>query len=146
MKYEIKHSCGCEETVQLFGKASERERRIAWLESKPCRECERKARAARAEEQGLPALAGTEKQVAWAVDIRERMLAEFAEFTRSNIESAEARGAVTAEQAALAKANTERARKAIEQVPDAKWFIDHRDEPMRSLYRTACGLAAKDER
>ena len=29
MKYDITHSCGCVETVELFGKAADRERRIA---------------------------------------------------------------------------------------------------------------------
>lgn len=32
MKYDVAFSCGHTETVQLFGKTSERERKIAWYE------------------------------------------------------------------------------------------------------------------
>lgn len=32
MKYEVKMSCGHTETIQLFGKIADRERRIEWLE------------------------------------------------------------------------------------------------------------------
>lgn len=38
-KYDVKFSCGHTETVQLFGKISERERRIAWWEE--CGVCDR---------------------------------------------------------------------------------------------------------
>ena len=40
--YDITYTCGHEETIELFGKVSERERRIEWLESQPCVECARK--------------------------------------------------------------------------------------------------------
>lgn len=145
MKYTIEHSCGHDEEIQLFGKTAERERRIAWLESKPCRECESRERAARAKEAGLPDLEGSEKQIAWAVDIRQRMLAEFEEYTAGLIRSSESRGKITEEQAALARKNTGRALEAIKAVSSAKWFIDHRDEAMMPLYRTACGLAVENE-
>lgn len=42
MKYDVMFSCGHKETVQLFGKVSERERRIAYWESCGiCSECYR---------------------------------------------------------------------------------------------------------
>ena len=42
MKYEVKFSCGHVETVELFGKTSERERRIKWYEeSAVCSDCYR---------------------------------------------------------------------------------------------------------
>lgn len=44
-KYTIRHACGHEEVVQLFGPGSERDRRIAWLEAQECPEC--RASAAR---------------------------------------------------------------------------------------------------
>lgn len=38
-KYEINHTCGHTSTVQLFGKCSERERKIEWMERQECPEC-----------------------------------------------------------------------------------------------------------
>lgn len=42
-KYTITHTCGCHETVQLFGKECERQRKIDFLETLPCVDCQRKA-------------------------------------------------------------------------------------------------------
>jgi hypothetical protein len=40
MKYNVKFSCGHKETVQLFGKTSDRERRIKYFEEQGlCSEC-----------------------------------------------------------------------------------------------------------
>lgn len=73
-KYDIKYACGCERTVNLFGKNADRERKIAWLETQICPQCAAKAAAeaakAEADANGLPELEGTPKQVAWALDIR----------------------------------------------------------------------------
>lgn len=44
-KYEINHTCGHTSTVQLFGKCSERERKIEWMERQECPECRRKREA-----------------------------------------------------------------------------------------------------
>jgi hypothetical protein len=38
-KYEINHACGHTSTKQLFGKNSERTRRIEWLETQDCPDC-----------------------------------------------------------------------------------------------------------
>lgn len=77
-KYEIKHSCGHTETVSITGTNvhGERDRRIAWLESRPCRGCEAAASAEAAREAGLPELKGSPKQVAWANDIRRDAMAK----------------------------------------------------------------------
>lgn len=43
MKYDIKFSCGHEETIELFGNGKERERKIAYYEEYGvCSECYRK--------------------------------------------------------------------------------------------------------
>lgn len=83
MKYEINHTCGHTETVQIYGTNvhGERERKAAWMESRPCKECARKAELDAAEaweaEVGLTAdMTGTEKQVAWARRLRHQALAE----------------------------------------------------------------------
>ena len=86
MKYYVTFSCGHEGEVNLYGKAAERDRRIAWYEKEGiCPDCYRKMKederkqadeelAAYADkieaELSLPELEGTEKQVAWARKIR----------------------------------------------------------------------------
>lgn len=70
-----KHVCGhTGERYQAYGHHSGRERQLAAIESHPCPAC-RKAMADEAStKQGLPLLSGSEKQVAWAAEIRERAL------------------------------------------------------------------------
>ena len=86
MKYYVTFSCGHEGEVNLYGKAAERDRRIAWYEKEGvCPDCYRKMKeeerkqadeelAAYADkietEYNLPELEGTEKQIAWARKIR----------------------------------------------------------------------------
>ena len=42
MKYDVRFSCGHTETVVLYGKTSEREKKIEWYESKAvCSDCYR---------------------------------------------------------------------------------------------------------
>ena len=86
MKYTVTFSCGHEATVELFGKTSERERRIAWYEKEGiCPDCYRKMKEEERKQEeaelasymqkietewNLPEVEGTEKQVAWARKIR----------------------------------------------------------------------------
>lgn len=73
-KYDITHSCGHTITHQICGTnvRGERDSKKTWLESRDCSECYRKAQAdkAAADNQDLPALSGSAKQVAWAETIR----------------------------------------------------------------------------
>lgn len=73
-KYQITHSCGhtAEHNICGTNVHGERERRVAQLEKQVCVECYRKQQqaAAAAETADLPALTGTDKQVAWATSIR----------------------------------------------------------------------------
>lgn len=77
-KYNITHSCGCERTYNLYGKHTERDRKIAWLAGQECPACRRKAEeeAAKAATEGmeLPELEGSEKQVKWAESIRAQFI------------------------------------------------------------------------
>lgn len=97
--YDITHTCGHDERIELFGKTSERERRIEWLQERPCTECWKKERAAEAEARrnkeaamiveklgndaadavnalsnATCTLEGSAKQVAWAEDIRAKCI------------------------------------------------------------------------
>ena len=78
--YTINYTCGHSDREQLYGKETERQKHIAWAErNKMCPQCYRaeqdRQRAtaletAKAESSGLPTLAGSEKQIAWAMTIR----------------------------------------------------------------------------
>ena len=118
MKYDITHSCGCVETVELFGKAADRERRIARMEAEPCAAC-------RAKGSGLE---GTPKQCAWATDIRSD--------TRRTVEGMrdECRQKATDEQMAVIDANCDKVQRAIDAETSAKWFIEHRGDERTRLF------------
>ena len=70
MKYEVTYSCGHTGTVQIYGTAAEREKKIAWYENYAvCPDCYKKARqeeaataAKHAKADGLPALTGSENK------------------------------------------------------------------------------------
>ncbi|MBQ3348789.1 MAG: hypothetical protein IJG38_00165 [Thermoguttaceae bacterium] len=74
-QYETHRTCGHTETVNLFGKVKKRFETIEWLETQPCTACKRAQEQAMAreaaEKAGRIQLEGTEKQVAWATEIRE---------------------------------------------------------------------------
>lgn len=73
-KYQITHSCGCTVTHNIVGTNvnGERERKAAWLADRACTECYRKEQQTKAAESNkdLPTLTGSDKQIAWAEQIR----------------------------------------------------------------------------
>lgn len=77
-KYNITYKCGHEDRVELFGKMSVREWRLEQMAGELCPECQRKAEMERLkkqeEEDGLPSLTGSEKQIAWAMKLRDDAL------------------------------------------------------------------------
>lgn len=83
-KYTVTHTCGHEVEYQLYGKHTERDRKIEWLSGQECPECRRKAEEEAAKEATagieLPELEGSEKQVKWANVIR----ANFIQAAREN--------------------------------------------------------------
>lgn len=85
MKYQVTYACRHEGIVDLFGKNSERERKLERFARGICPECAAAQRAKEDEEaiaaakaSGLPDLEGSEKQVAWATRIRQNAINEFA--------------------------------------------------------------------
>ena len=85
-KYDIKFSCGHAETRQLYGKTRDRENTISWLEGQLCSDCWKAEEARKreeataqakeaAQEMELPELTGTEKQINWAICLRDNWLA-----------------------------------------------------------------------
>lgn len=75
-KYTINHKCGHSEVVELYGKQEDRYRKIEYMESIDCPECRRKAEYERALSLSseLPVLEGSEKQIAWAMSIRQNWI------------------------------------------------------------------------
>ncbi|GHE51153.1 hypothetical protein GCM10019059_07970 [Camelimonas fluminis] len=74
-KYTAKFSCGHTETVELYGPEKDRSRKLAWMADKVCDACYKAAKAVEAAGE-LPALEGSEKQVAWATEIRATIIAD----------------------------------------------------------------------
>ena len=85
-KYTVTHTCGHTQEVNLFGKHTERDRRIAWLETQLCPECKRKQELenAKAQASGLPELTGSEKQIEWAMVIRQKWIDEAKKYCIDN--------------------------------------------------------------
>lgn len=129
-KYDVKYSCGHSGVVELFGKMSDRESKIKWLESGICPDCYRKeqealnaAKNAKAKEIGMPELIGTDKQITWAETIRrkfyDRAIERFEKMEASADEKRAAHG-----RAALAY--------VIENATSASEWINYRDD-MKTL-------------
>lgn len=136
MKYSVTYACGHTKMVQLYGKNSERENKIAWMETILCpdcykakidaeREAENKKSAEAAVQRGLCELSGSPKQIAWANTIREKWFntAED-ELDTANPDAAEV----------LSYAG---------QIKEARWWIDHKDTPLifviDEIFRTLNG-------
>src|SRR3954454_11511057 len=104
----IEHTCGHPARHQVYGKRDAREREMRGLSASPCPDClavelatERQkaseAAAAAAVETGLPALVGTEKQIAWAERIRADLLADPGNNVPLTLDRIQAHARITAE-------------------------------------------------
>ena len=133
-QYYIHHTCGHEETVQIYGTNvhGERQRKAEWLESKPCRDCERKALR---EENltGAAELTGSDKQINWANDLRAKAIAE----AKQLLAKLEANTKVPQETKDTLRTNGENAIKAMLAETSAKEIIEHRDNLVRHYNEVA---------
>lgn len=118
-QYDVTCSCGHDEHVTLYGKHAEREARMAAMAKRPCIACRAKA----AREAGISK--GSDKQVAWALEIRETLI--------KDAKAAAEWAAGTDEYANLDPSGKERADKRFaaivswyEGLDDAKTIIDLR--------------------
>lgn len=77
-KYQVEHTCGHTEVVELFGPCKQRDATVERLSARVCADCYRE-QARQADQQlidavnaevSLPELIGTPKQVEWAEAIR----------------------------------------------------------------------------
>lgn len=82
MKYTVHMSCGHDETVELFGKSEDRDKKIKRMEECGiCFKCRKKLREKQMQEfnkaHDLPDLQGSEKQINWANSIRKSLIEKF---------------------------------------------------------------------
>lgn len=149
--YDITHTCGHDERIELFGKTSERERRIEWLQERPCTECWKKERAAEAEARknkeaamiveklgdeaadavnalsnATCTLEGSAKQVAWAEDIRSKCIAQIIDQVRKLVARIPAKA--TAQQSVVFAARCNALASVIASKTSAAWWIENRDD------------------
>lgn len=122
-KYYITHSCGHEHEYSLFGRHSERDRKIEWLEGQDCPACRRKAEeeAAKAATEGmeLAQLIGSPKQIAWAETIRGNAIDNMGTRDTTGCTPGTCKWIPDNERRALAA-----------RIRTARWWIDNRDEEM----------------
>lgn len=148
-QYDVTYSCGHSGTVNLTGPTKQRESKLEWYRwNAKCPDCyaaqkqaEREAQNARAAEhaqaEGLPPLAGSERQIAWATTIRQGALARVQRLVHPNIPEPE-RGQIV-----------DAFRGWMVSHLDAKWWIDRRGsleaDGLATLYRDGkiTGLGAK---
>lgn len=78
-RYTTNHCCGHETECQLYGKHTQREWVIRQREKELCPACQKAEYEKKSE--GMPTLTGTEKQIAWALEIRLQMINAYDQFT-----------------------------------------------------------------
>lgn len=138
-KYYVTHSCGHEEVVQLYGKESSRRWMVKKMESEPCNDCIRKEAIEtlkkKAEENDLPELDGSQKQIEWSMSIRQHFLDIIEDLSESMNKEMDATIASnpdkTEKYEKLRTEYTEKFNKSIMYISEqtkANFFIDDRDE------------------
>lgn len=158
--YDITHTCGHDERIELFGKTSERERRIEWLQERPCTECWKKERAAEVEARknkeaamivekfgddaadavnalsnATCTLEGSAKHVAWAEDIRAKCIAQILD--RLHNLAVRLPGKATAQQSGVFAAGCNAVTSTITNTTSAAWWIENRDDIAETVMREA---------
>lgn len=130
-KYDVEcPKCNTSYTVQLYGPGRDREWKLEnfdWT----CDDCKEKARqeenqkaAAANADAGLPALTGSEKQIAWAETIRKQKISTLEEaLTHRGISHS------------LDKDRFHASVAAIKNNSSARWWIDNRDNHIETLLR-----------
>jgi hypothetical protein len=143
MGWEIlTYSCGHTERKQLFGKMSERQRKVDSAQRYDCPQCRAKAVQAAAEVAGLPKLEGSDKQVAWASELRAALLdaakseREQAERYLARIASRDFPADTPEEKVQAAERECRENLEALETlrgITRAAWWIDHRFDSIRQV-------------
>lgn len=133
-QYNVTHACGCEATVRLTGKQAARYATIERLAKTTCSACRAEQAAASAAASNLPALTGSDKQVAWASDLRPEWLGKVAEVA----DSLRARLTNPAMADALEAAVAEVVEQGVARTAAAAW-IDSRGQSVEALIKASLG-------
>lgn len=158
--YDISHTCGHDERIELFGPTRERERRIEWLQGRPCTECWRKERAAEAEARknkeaamivekfgddtaeavnaisnAASNLKGSSRQIMWAEDIRAKCITEIIDRLHHLV--ARIPGKATDQQSTAFAARCKAIASVIANETSAAWWIENRDDTLKAVTREA---------
>lgn len=144
-KHTIVRACGHSEVVTIRGSAKRLDLKLGRERARTCRPCyvesQRVLAEAAAEAEGLPALAGTPKQLAWALTLRQKALSEAKAHLDHLRESGQLQGRV-AKDMELFEAQKERVLEPLKAQAEAAWWIDRRhDSPVMLLE----SLWAEDE-
>lgn len=123
MQYPTRCSCGHTYTYNIYGPGNDRPRKAAWLATRPCPDCQRAAELAQAQQATaqLPALTGSEKQIAWATKIRAEVFAQADALTSDTTEICDWLATQTS----------------------AKWWIDNGRSPITLLQQAHTIVAAQ---
>lgn len=93
--YRITHTCGHTVDHNLTGPTSSRDWQVNKMQNEDCKDCKLAAAnqkaAATNQASGLPALEGSEKQVAWAESLRAKRIKQLAEL-EADLATAKERG------------------------------------------------------
>lgn len=158
--YDISHTCGHDERIELFGPTRERERRIEWLQERPCTKCWKKEREAEAEARrdreaamiveklgddaaealnaiSSPAckLVGSSRQIMWAEDIRAKCVTEIIDRLHNLV--ARIPGKLTDQQSAEFAVRCRAFASVIANETSAAWWIDNRGDTLKAVTREA---------
>lgn len=143
-QYDIERTCGCTETIRLYGPGKERDRRRAYEATRECTSCyedrvakERAESSAKAAEQakasGLPSLTGSPKQIAWAETIRAEKMAEMRQLLDLINEHP-----VPVEARILAAIHS--LHEELQAQSASRWWIDNRGESVKDMVRARLDL------
>lgn len=156
--YPVNYACGHSDRMQIYGPTKDRQRQADAESRKLCPDCYRTQRdaanaaqsavdKAKADAAGLPALLGSDKQIAWAETIRVKMLDEVKPIV---INSHAQLLLAQRGQVLLDDPRWLQIQEAVEvQIglyraqASAKWWIDHRQDSLHSLCVSKMAEVAK---
>lgn len=158
-QYSVTYSCGHTGTEHLYGRTSERENRLQWLQAfglcpgcyaanrQQQRETANSESARWAAENGLPVLQGTEKQCSWAETIRREKLARIELIGKSQTNTFPA---VEGDELALRKMVAEKPFDPFAWNVFADWTEEHAEDPKLATawaaeYRAIAWLIGQDQ-
>jgi len=123
--------CGTNYNVQMYGKHSDRDYRAANWQGL-CENCKAAEISDAAKDNAVSALplTGSEKQIKWAMQIRDKAMAEVMAFV------AEYRPKIKPEHLDTISPAFDRAEKMPENHPEASWWIDRRDIDWADLVKS----------